>query len=207
MPLHALIDDCPPLQVAVWEMEESLPDLRKLIDLSDEDRQRLEMFRLDRRRKEWLSCRVALQQMLSAYPAVCYANSGKPSLINDRRHISMSHTAGYAAVCLSEQPTALDIEICSPRVEKVSTRFVHPAEVAYIPGDRRKEYLTVLWSAKETLYKYYDVYGVVFKEQFVIDPFELKEAGVLSASFYHQQSVRNLKLYYKFTGDYTLVYC
>ena len=81
-------------------------------------------------------------------------------------HISISHATNYVSVALSHQPTALDIEIASLRVEKIANRFVHTNEWTYLSTSQRLKHFTLIWSAKETLYKHFDIQGILFKEQF-----------------------------------------
>ena len=133
--------------------------------------------------------------------------NGKPYLQNQSQYVSISHTKGYAAVSVSDKPTALDIELCSDRVLKVANRFVHPNEEAFVEPQLRKEYLTLLWCAKETLYKYFDEFGVIFKDQFLVRPIEIAECGNLNCQFLSGDRLERLELTYEVNANYTLVYC
>jgi len=193
-------------QVVVWHITESVEELLLRIDLSDEDAKRLSTFRLDKRKKEWLASRILLQCIIGCYPNIEYDKNGKPNLKGSKLCISISHTNGFAAVCVSNKPTAVDIEICSQRVEKVADRFVHPSEEAYVDDGVRTVYYTVLWSAKEALYKYYNVFGVIFKEQFIVHPFAIEKQNELSCEFHQEDVIQELKLHYEVNDKYTLVY-
>ncbi len=150
-------------RVAIWHLTENLDELLDLIELSSEDKQTISQFKLDKRKQEWICSRLLLKQLLNEYPQIGYSTNGKPYLKNSDLHISISHTNGYVAVCAAHSPTALDIEIGSPRVEKAASRFVHDDEWKFIQDDEKISFLTLIWSAKETLYKYFDEWGVVFR--------------------------------------------
>lgn len=207
MPFERQIDVSMHQKVAVWKIEESVEQLKHLLGVSEKDEALVNSFRLDKRKKEWLASRLLLKEILGFYPELSYEDNGKPSLDNGSSYISISHTDGFAAVSVSDRPTAIDIEKCEARVEKVANRFVHPDEAAYITGHSKLGYLTVLWSAKEALYKYYNVYGVVFKEQFKIHQFQLGAEGGLLCDFVNEGKLSKLQLRYMVIDAYTLVYC
>lgn len=207
MPLQRVIENSPQHKIAIWQIEEDVAQLAAALDVSERDREVLDGFRLDKRKKEWLAARLLLKTLLGFYPELSYDGNGKPALSNGAAFISISHTDGFAAVSVSDKPTAIDIELCQRRVEKVAKRFVHVDEEAYLGADNRIQYLTILWSAKEALYKYYNIYGVIFKEQFKVYPFVLENDGFLSCDFMHQDETDSLKLSYTVNEDYTLVYC
>jgi len=192
--------------VVIWHITEDVNELLRLINLSSEDAEILDAFKLDKRKNEWLASRILLQGLLKHYPEIEYSKNGKPYLRNSESCISISHTNNFAAVSLSKGPTALDIEVCAQRVEKVANRFVHPDEEKYIDVEKRLTYLTVLWSAKETLYKYFDVFGVSFKEQFLIHPFVIDKKGMFNCEFKHQNITQKLTLHYEVNNHYILVY-
>ncbi len=207
MPLYKQFDISPQHKVAVWRMDESLEFFLSELELTDSDKLKLSTFKLDKRKKEWLASRLLLYKLLGFYPEISYDDNGKPMLCNGDADISISHTDGFVAVSVSDKPTALDIELCSARVEKIATRFVHADEEAYIEANNRTQYLTLLWSAKEALYKYYNVYGVIFKEQFFVYPFSLQKLGALSCEFKNEGYVNKLSLNFVIDDSYTLVYC
>ncbi|MCG8580326.1 MAG: 4'-phosphopantetheinyl transferase superfamily protein [Bacteroidales bacterium] len=207
MPLHKLLKESEQHKVGIWKIEESIDELLSALNISESDQKRLNTFKLDRRKKEWLAVRLLLQQMLGSYPNIVYGSNGKPRLEGHNYYISISHTTNYAAVSLSDNPTALDIEICSGRVEKVADRFVHDSEWDYIDDAVKTQYYTILWCAKEAMYKHYDVFGVVFKDQFVISSFELRGEGLLHSEFIKKGVTQHLTLKYLINDDFTLVYC
>lgn len=206
MPIERIIEHDNHNKVAVWRISETVEELMQRIRLSEKDLEKVNSFRLEKRKKEWLACRILLQHLIDAYPAVAYTPSGKPYMADESCHISFSHADGYAAVAVSDQNTALDIEICSPRVEKVAQRFMHNAEWAFVNADDRLSYLTLIWSAKEALFKYFDQSMVVFKEHFRIAPFSIKEEGqTMATCFFYDEPVL-LPLNFIHLPEFVLVY-
>ncbi|MBS2097089.1 4'-phosphopantetheinyl transferase family protein [Carboxylicivirga linearis] len=206
MPLERIIEKSEKEKVAIWHLTESLDDLLQLINLSKKDQETLKEFRLDKRKQEWICSRILIQHLLGEYPQIEYTDNGKPFLSNQSNHISISHASGYVAVSISDFPTALDIEICSPRVEKAASRFVHTDEWLFITDEERVNFLTLIWSAKETLYKYFDEWGVVFKEHFRIKSFEISSKGQFKSHCKYKQHNKDLVLDYEITPNYALVY-
>ncbi|MCU4163351.1 4'-phosphopantetheinyl transferase family protein [Carboxylicivirga caseinilyticus] len=206
MPLERIIEKNTQGKVAIWHLTESLDELLEMIDLSNTDQQVFDTFKLDKRKKEWICSRIILQQFINDYPQINYTDNGKPFLVNQSKHISISHATNFVAVSISDHPTALDIEICSPRVEKAASRFVHDEEWQFITDKEKVNFLTLIWSAKETLYKYFDEWGVVFKEHFRINAFNICERGEFNSHCSYKQHDQDLILDYEITPDYALVY-
>ncbi|MBC8081809.1 MAG: 4-phosphopantetheinyl transferase family protein, partial [Hymenobacter sp.] len=74
-------------------------------------------------------------------------------------------------------------------------------------GDQAAKY-SLYWSAKETLYKLHSRRGLVFKEQLLLDPFRLREAGVLTGHLLLENSrSQHQILYQRLPPDYVLTYC
>ncbi len=205
MPLERIIKNQGKGQLAIWHLTESLEELSKLIVLSSKDADSFDGFRLDKRKKEWICSRLILKQLLGHYPDIEYTSNGKPFLKNNSLHISISHTNNFVAVSLSDSPTALDIELCSPRVEKAASRFMHEEEWKFVQSDKIS-YLTIIWCAKETLYKYFDEYGVVFKKHFRIKKFDIESSSSFQSHCNFKDYDKDLELHYEVTSNYILVY-
>jgi 4'-phosphopantetheinyl transferase EntD len=127
----------------------------------------------ENRKREWLSVRVLLKEIIGMEKQILYTDSGKPYLADQSFHISISHTKGYVAVILDkEKPVAIDIEQISPRVEKIRTRFMDETEENNLSSKNRIIHLLLHWSAKESLFKILDENDIEFKMQLHINPFE-----------------------------------
>ena len=192
--------------VAVWKIEESLDQLIEQLNLREEDLKKLNAYKLDNRKKEFLATRCLIKEILGVDGLIDYLDSGKPVLKNSNYKISISHTKGYVAVVFSYSEFAgVDIEYPSERVARVYQRFVSPQEELFIPDDKRIEYLTMMWCLKESMYKMYDRKNSIFKINFVCHQFQLKKKGKMSASFKFED-YRTMEFEYMTTDDFYLVY-
>jgi phosphopantetheinyl transferase len=66
--------------------------------------------------------------------------------------------------------------------------------------------LTLLWSCKEAMFKWWGWGEVDFSEMLRIDPFELKEEGKIDANFVHPSMNASLQLQYKMMPNLCLAW-
>ena len=132
------------------------------------------------KRLQHLAARYLLQYLFPGFPyaEILIADTRKPYLPNEQYHFSISHCGDYAAAIVSSaHRVGIDIEIASEKIDRIAHKFVHENEwmnlsLAYSPQSTVKAYLstvdrrllTVLWSAKESLFKWYSLGGIDFKE-------------------------------------------
>ena len=125
----------------IWKIEESSEVLLSLLRNREEYLPQLELIRTEQRRREWLACRVLLQELTGGPVCVAYRPNGAPYLSGSSLHISISHTKGYAAVLLQNRPAAgIDIEYHSGRVSRIRSRFMNPEEEAGIDKEHETEH-------------------------------------------------------------------
>ena len=166
----------PAARLGIWHILENEPGLRVAARAVPEDIKIVDAYNNESRRKQWLACRALLAQLLQLSSVkVQYDQLGKPSLKGFTGHISLSHTADYAAVLVDEnEPAGIDIEKLKPRIERVADRFLRKEELEHIRKlaerqlheQRTKavseqkyhpltELLYLYWCSKEALYKVY----------------------------------------------------
>ena len=120
---------------------------------------------------------------------------------------SISHTRGFAAVCISSRVSAgIDIEYPSERISRLETRFVNPQEASFIPADNQAVYHGLIWCAKETLYKMAATPGLIFKDDMLISPFKAENKGAMATKLFLNTEVKEYQLLYKVQPDYYLVW-
>lgn len=191
---------------AVWQIEEPLDQLVAQLNLREEDLQKLNGYKLESRKKEFLATRCLIKEILGVDGVVDYLDSGKPILKNSAYKISISHTKGYVAVVFSSSEFAgVDIEYPSERVARVYQRFVSPQEELFIPEDKKVQYYTMMWCLKETMYKMYDRKSSIFNINFVCHPFQLRRQGKIRASF-EFEDCRTMDFDYVANNEFYLVY-
>jgi 4'-phosphopantetheinyl transferase len=151
---------------AVWQISESVEELRGAIRLREEEEILYQSFVAESRKKQWLAYRILIRTLLKPddFP-VEYDEHGKPFLAGSDFHISVTHTEDLAAVIISHNArVGIDIEKIKPRIEKVRDKFLSPEELSSIGNERELEQLTIAWCAKEALYKLYGVRALDFRE-------------------------------------------
>jgi len=190
--------------------------INQLLDLLPDNGQlyqsQLTKFTADHRKREWLAVRVLLYKMIGETKEICYKESGKPYLADKSYHISISHTRGYVAVMISKtNRVGIDIEVLSQRALKVAHKFVDETELIYPPTDKitHSEILTLIWSAKETMYKCMDSREILFREELHVDVnIPLLEQPYFYAYENHTPRRQSFKIHYLLEpGEYVLTYC
>ncbi len=158
------------------------------------------------RQAEWLAARLLLAEMLGHEARIAYFPSGAPYLPDEPFHLSLSHTRGFVALSLSPERTGIDIEYRSDRVRKIRSRYLSPAEEAFIDPRHETEHLLVCWCAKETLFKLVDLPGMDFLEELHLLPFPYAPSGTLVG--YESRSGRQhtFTLQYEVTEEFVWVW-
>jgi phosphopantetheinyl transferase len=192
-----------------WALTDSSEELLQQFRLTSDDMELLQSFRLEKRRREWLASRLLVKTVTGIDPVISYLPNGKPYLLKPHQHISISHTHDLAVVVLHpDHQVAVDVEMITPRVTKVADRFLHASEVAMIPLDNALLWQTLIWCAKEALYKYYGQQGIDFKQHFRVmlfvptpdQPFEM-------ATCFDKDGVqKKLTLMAQYTQTWAMVY-
>jgi len=132
------------------------------------------------KRLQHLAGRYLLPTLFNDFPLeeILIADTRKPYLEKEQYHFSISHCGNYAAALVSrEQRVGIDIELLTPKIERLKHKFVSADELQFFNEDyqqfleqfgmKRKmerEFLTMIWSAKETIFKWYGVGQIDFRE-------------------------------------------
>ena len=192
--------------VAVWKIVESEETLLKILPDDEQLTSNLKNYKNQSKRLEWLASRVLLYKFTGKNPLIEYNKYGQPFIRRLSRGISITHTTGYAAISITNSSiNGIDIEIPSPRILRVAERFVHPDEFIYIPDNEKINYYTLLWCAKETMFKMLKRTGIIFNEELLIKPFKIENEGVLTCAELFKRE-REFNLHYLKTSGFFLVW-
>lgn len=149
----------------IWKDNESIAFFRSRILLSPKEEERLDQYNVERRKKDFLIARFLLQRLIPE-AEISYHPNGKPYLSKGDHFISISHSKDLVAIYIHRDKTVgIDIEYISPRVEKLKERFLSQEE---IQEANTLEKLTLMWSAKECLFKIDEKQGIDFKNDLAI---------------------------------------
>ncbi|MCL2652063.1 MAG: 4'-phosphopantetheinyl transferase superfamily protein [Candidatus Azobacteroides sp.] len=161
----------------------------------------------ENRKREWLTIRVLVKELLGEEKEILYNSLGKPYLSDNSFYIGISHTKGYAALILNkENEVAIDIEKITTKVENVWKRFVNEEEEKALSQSNELIHLLLYWSAKESIYKWLGVENVDFKADLHISPFEpvIGEWSGFDAYETRTKEQNCLKIKYFVHEDYVL---
>lgn len=157
----------------------------------------------------WLASRVLLQDLYPGKSIELHKDEyNKPSLsINNKPFaISITHSYAYAAVMISDSHTvALDLERIDDRVIRVAHKFIRDDE--QFGAQHPAVYNTIIWSAKETLYKYYGKKALDFKLHLRLHPFEYHtEPFVANGTIQKDNYLLDLPVHIETIDGYVLTY-
>ncbi len=135
-----------------------------------------------------LAGRYLLQQLYPDFPYhfIEIADTRKPFLPDEEYHFSISHCGDYAAVIVSkDHRVGIDVELVTPKVEKVKRKFLSNEELSNIQHSTFNiQHLTLLWCCKEAVFKWYGNGGVDFKDHILIKPFDINsDEGIINCEF------------------------
>ena len=122
------------------------------------------------KRLQHLAGRFLLQFLFPDFPyeLIRIADTRRPFLPDEQYHFSISHCGDYAAAIVSrDKRVGIDIEIPVEKVERIRPKFLS-AEDLIQPSTFNLQYLTLLWSAKESVFKWYGNPGVDFREDILL---------------------------------------
>ena len=149
-----------------------------------------------------LAGRYLLQQLYPDFPYhfIEIADTRKPFLPDEKYHFSISHCGDYAAVIVSkDHRVGIDVELVTPKVEKVKRKFLSNEELSNIQHSTFNiQHLTLLWCCKEAVFKWYGNGGVDFKDHIHLQLSSLNfDNGIISCEFVKEEKI-SLEIQYKF---------
>ncbi|MEJ7677310.1 MAG: 4'-phosphopantetheinyl transferase superfamily protein [Segetibacter sp.] len=192
-------------RLAIWKIEEAENFFLSKVPLQRE-------ITHPNKRLQHLAGRYLLPFLFDDFPyeEIEIADTRKPFLPNEQYHFSISHCNRYAAAIVSSDcRVGVDVEFTTPRLEKIKHKFLHQAELRFVNSQlprQQLKLLSVLWSAKEAMYKWYGEGSVDFSEMMRTFPFQLVQEGNINAAFMKENFQQKLILHYKLMEELTLVW-
>jgi phosphopantetheinyl transferase len=156
-------------RLGIWKIEESEEFFLSNVPLRKEVTH-------PHKRLQHLAGRFLLQFLFPDFPyeLIRIADTSKPYLADEQYHFSISHCGDYAAAIVSSnQRVGIDVEIPTQKVERIKEKFLNEEENSeFIPPwagqnselSQNSELLTILWSAKESVFKWYGNGKVDFRQ-------------------------------------------
>jgi len=204
MPLFKTIKPNNHTAIYVWKIEESLSDLAKNMPFTENSANRLISMKSDLHKRGFLSVRHLLKAAGFSDFDLFYNDNGKPHLTNGK-HISITHSFTYSAIAISDFTIGIDIEKNREKIKIIQHRFVNFEKGFIHKDDDYIEQLTVIWGAKEALYKIYPFGGLTFKNDIDINSFQIadkKTTGYIKVEGWD----KNYDIRFEQLDGFTLVY-
>jgi len=163
-------------KLLVWKIEESIEELYDGLELTPESKDRLENMKSLVHKKGYLAVRQLLKEFGYTDAALQYKNSGRP-LLRNGKHITISHSHNFAAVLVGDKSFGVDIEKQREKIIRIANKFTPISEYRTLANDDaiiRK--LTLVWAAKESVYKSFSTQGVSFLNHINVHDFDLGDS-------------------------------
>ena len=150
------------------------------------------------KRLQHLAGRFLLRELYPNFPVkmIAIADTRKPFLEDEAYHFSISHCGDYAAVIVStHNRVGVDIEIPHLKIENIKHKFLSEKEQSML-AEEQAEYhvsLTMAWSIKEAIFKWYGSGEVDFiKHMEIISLQNIKGVYTAECHFKKEKSVNIL---------------
>lgn len=163
-------------KVLIWKIEESLTNLQQGISLTESSKNRLQSMKSELHQKGFLSIRHLLKEVGYTDSDLIYDAFGKPHL-KDEKLISITHSFTFTAIIVSDDlQVGIDIEKQRDKILKIAHKFTPLEEYKTIANaDALISKLTIVWGAKESLYKIYGKKKLLFLHHIYIDDFKFED--------------------------------
>ena len=199
MPLHLTLHPNSQTIVKIWKITESYEELYQRVRLKPENEQRVLGMKSELHRRGFLSIRHLLKSFEYTDEDLFYDKNGKPHL-RDGKYISITHSFTFSGVIISDKPVGIDIEKQRDKITRIAYKFTD-YETNYLAHDKtyiRK--LSVIWCAKESLYKLYATPGLSFKNHTIVIPFMLEDKSTTAWIDYKEKKSRYNIQFLEFEG-------
>jgi phosphopantetheinyl transferase len=149
---------------------------------------------------QWYASRFLL---ITSHPAaIDFYRERKPHLYNGPK-ISFSHSDIIVGVMLSQKNAGLDVQVFDEKLKRIKDKFTTSQEVWRIKAPTELAALSLTWSIKEAVFKYYGT-GVPFKTVLIENHNPV--TNVVRVSLLRQGKTYVHKLFGDFLDDMSLAY-
>jgi phosphopantetheinyl transferase len=206
MPLYKTIHVNDFTSVLIWKIEEPLSDLITDIQLTENSQNRLNSMKSELHQRGFISIRHLLKEVGYSDIDLQYDEFGKPHL-KDGNFISITHSFTFTAIIISKKDiVGIDIEMQRDKIVKIARKFTPFEEYKTIANhDALVSKLTIVWGAKESLYKIYGKKKLLFLHHIYIEDFSFadqKTTGVIK----YEGHVSNHTIHFLEFEGFTCVY-
>ncbi len=197
--------------LAIWKISESKEQLLALISerLNDATKP---INAHDNIGKHWLASRALLLHLFDKHNIEIKKDKyNKPSLVvgGKKYFIAISHSNNFAAIIFSNMhEVGIDIEKIDKRITRVAHKFISNDEAKFAHNNNIDDTTlcqTIIWCAKETMYKIYGKKELDFIAHMSIDKFAIDDKIITGSVNKNNEQIR-LHLCIQLIEDYVLCY-
>ncbi|RYY19852.1 MAG: 4'-phosphopantetheinyl transferase superfamily protein [Cytophagaceae bacterium] len=231
MPLHSIRPLPGGVRLGLWHLTEMPLELWPQLAAPEAYRPLLPARADGPRQAQWLAGRVLVQRMLATVaplavlPLLQNDAAGRPFLTGPAAlvsAVSLSHSGAWVAALLAPPGTAVGVDVEAGRDQafRIARKFLNTDELAVIksfgapgsgpPTEATSALFSLLWSAKETLFKLANRRGLIFRQNLLLDlpPGPWPEAGELPARLALGDAISRHRIcYFRPAAGYVLTYC
>ena len=177
--------------ILIWKLTESIQELEKISSFINTS-----YVHSEKRKKEFICSRLLLKEY-NPNLQISYSENGSPILSNEK-FISISHSANLIVIAVSKKNIGIDIQEITEKPKKLFSKFGNSHHT-----DLSKEKCTLIWSIKESVFKYHKIGNVDFRKDIYIPSFMEEENVKLEITFKNKVT---LSAFYKRINNYYLSY-
>jgi len=206
MPIYKTIAVSPTTQVYVWEVTETEEELWENVELSPHCQHRMDRMKSEAHRRAFLSIRHLLALAGYRDSDLRYDGFGKPHL-RDGNFISITHSHQFTGIIVSRSDqVGIDIEKQREKILRIAHKFTPIEEYRTLANTEaiiRK--LTIVWGAKESLYKIYAHQGLSFLRHIDVMDFSFEDGRTAAEILFRGKKSQYDVEFMEFEG-FTCVY-
>jgi phosphopantetheinyl transferase len=167
MPLHKVVYLSNNTKLYLWKITEDFDTLFSQVKLKDSSLARLETMKSESHQKGFLAVRMLLQHNDYSDFDLFYDEFGKPHIkpqgcsIKDVE-ISISHSADFSAIVISNSKVGLDIERAKVKILRIAKKFMDVSHLENLSEEEKINKATVVWGIKESIFKIKNEKGISF---------------------------------------------
>ena len=196
----------PVSKLGLWRIAEPWADLLGMLELPASELDAFGAILKEKRKQEWLACRALLKEMLGRYGVIGYDAERKPHLAGSNIEISMSHSGEYVCVYLREgPPVGIDIQQMKPSISKGAFYFLNDTELQWADLENNVQ-MHLIWSAKESIFKYAGDASIDLKKHITINPFSGNQNGRFEVNLQKANTRETVLVRFDSFEDYVLTW-
>ncbi|MFT6960153.1 MAG: 4'-phosphopantetheinyl transferase [Polaribacter sp.] len=193
-------------KVLIWKIEESISELQEGITLSKNSSTRLNSMKSELHQRGFLSIRHLLKEVGYTDADLIYDEFGKPHLKNGK-FISITHSFTFTGIIVSDDlHVGIDIEKQRDKILKIAHKFTPFEEYKTIANAAALiSKLTIVWGAKESLYKIFGKKKLLFLHHIYIEDFKFADEKTTGVIRYNGKEA-SYKIQFLEFEEFTCVY-